>query len=127
MANDGEAETRRRILVEKEILAQAEMARQRVEMELGIEKHLKEQKEAKIKQNQKETQEKEKSQLWDYSGFLRDYLDENLVPFLADGLVEVCSKQPDDPVDALAEFLFKRSLDVPYPDPNEFGVDEEAD
>jgi len=27
MANDGEAETRRRILVEKEILAQAEMAR----------------------------------------------------------------------------------------------------
>jgi len=28
--------------------------------------------------------------------------------------------QPEDPVDALAEYLFKRSLDVPYPDPTSY-------
>jgi len=42
---------------------------------------------------------------------------DNLVPILTDGLIEVCRTQPDDPTDALAEYLFKRSLDVPYPDP----------
>ena len=42
---------------------------------------------------------------------------DNLVPILTDGLIEVCRTQPDDPVDSLAEYLFKRSLDVPYPDP----------
>lgn len=42
---------------------------------------------------------------------------DNLVPILTDGLIEVCRTQPEDPTDALAEYLFKRSLDVPYPDP----------
>ena len=42
---------------------------------------------------------------------------DNLVPILTEGLIETCKLQPDDPVDSLAEFLFKRSLDVPYPDP----------
>jgi adenylate kinase len=41
----------------------------------------------------------------------------NLVPILTDGLMEICKNQPDDPVDSLAEYLFKRSLDVPMKDP----------
>jgi len=45
---------------------------------------------------------------------------DNLVPILTDGLIEVCKKTPDDPVDYLAEYLFKRSLDVPYPDPTSY-------
>ena len=48
------------------------------------------------------------------------YLQDNLVTFLAEGLQEVCTKQPEDPVDALAEYLFKRSLDVRYPDPSQY-------
>ena len=39
------------------------------------------------------------------------------MPILTDGLIEICKGQPIDPIDALAEYLFRRSLDVPYPDP----------
>jgi adenylate kinase len=42
---------------------------------------------------------------------------DNLVPFLTEGLIDVCKTQPEDPVDALAEYLFKRSLEVNDPDP----------
>ena len=58
---------------------------------------------------------------------------DNLVPILTDGLIELCRKTPEDPVDYLvivynllkiiiiqAEYLFKRSLDVPYPDPTSY-------
>ena len=40
---------------------------------------------------------------------LRDYLMENVIPALAEGLLEVCRVLPDDPVDYLAEYLFKHS------------------
>ena len=50
---------------------------------------------------------------------------DNLVPILTDGLIEVCKKTPDDPVDYLAEYLFKRSLDVPYPDPTSYWIELE--
>lgn len=61
--------------------------------------------------------EEQKEQLDQKSQPIRQYLSDNLVPILTDGLIEVCRTQPDDPTDALAEYLFKRSLDVPYPDP----------
>jgi len=44
----------------------------------------------------------------------------NVMDQLADGLYNICKEQPDDPVDTLAEFLFKKSLDVGYPDPSAF-------
>jgi len=40
---------------------------------------------------------------------LRDYLMENVIPTLTEGLLEVCKVQPDDPVDYLAEWLFKNN------------------
>ena len=45
---------------------------------------------------------------------------DNLIPILSEGLIDVCKKAPEDPVDHLAAYLFKRSLDVPYPDPTTF-------
>ena len=48
------------------------------------------------------------------------YLQDNLVTFLAEGLQDICLKQPQDPVDALAEYLFKRSLEVRYKDPTQY-------
>jgi adenylate kinase len=45
---------------------------------------------------------------------------DNLVPFLTEGLIDVCKTQPADPVDALAEYLFKRSLEVNDPDPSSY-------
>jgi hypothetical protein len=43
-----------------------------------------------------------------------------MVGILSDGLIDVCRQCPDDPVDHLAEYLFKRSLDVVDPDPNQY-------
>lgn len=64
--------------------------------------------------------EQEKEELDTKSQPIRTYLNDNLVPILADGLIYVCVNQPDDPIDCLAEYLFKRSLDVPFPDPTTY-------
>jgi len=49
---------------------------------------------------------------------LRNYLLDNVVPILSQGILEVCQKLPDDPVDYLAEFLFEKSMQVPFKDPS---------
>ena len=51
---------------------------------------------------------------------LRHYLMDNVIPILADGLLEVCKMQPDDPVDYLAEYLFKHSSEVRQTDPSAY-------
>ena len=40
---------------------------------------------------------------------LRNYLMTNVIPTLTEGLIEVCKLKPDDPVDYLAEYLFKNN------------------
>lgn len=44
----------------------------------------------------------------------------NLVPILSEGIAELLHSFPRDPVDTLAEFMFKNSLKVPNPDPSTF-------
>lgn len=41
---------------------------------------------------------------------LRKYLMANVIPTLIDGLVDVCQTRPEDPIDYLAEYLFKASV-----------------
>lgn len=43
---------------------------------------------------------------------LRSYLLSNVIPPLVEGLLDVCATRPEDPVDHLAEFLFKYSLSL---------------
>ena len=69
------------------------------------------------KQNE---QNEEKDALDQSSRPLRRYLDANLVPILSEGIVEILTNFPSDPVDTLAEFLFQNSLKVPNPDPSTF-------
>jgi len=38
---------------------------------------------------------------------LRTYLTDNVMEKLTEGLIETCKVMPEDPVDFLAEFLFK--------------------
>ena len=46
--------------------------------------------------------------LFDY--FLhREYMMKYIIPELTEGLIEVCKVVPIDPVDYLAEFIFKKS------------------
>jgi adenylate kinase len=40
---------------------------------------------------------------------LRTFLMKHVMPTLTEGLAEVCRSRPDDPVDALAEYLFKNN------------------
>lgn len=40
---------------------------------------------------------------------LRNYLMQHVIPTLTEGLIEVCKLKPDDPVDHLAEWLFKNN------------------
>jgi len=43
---------------------------------------------------------------------IRQYLMDNLVPFLTQGLIELCKKVPQDPVDNLADFLLKKADEI---------------
>jgi len=66
------------------------LAYQRVIMEEGIEKELRKQKEAQIKSNQAAIREDQKEQLDQKSQPIRQYLIDNLVPILTEGLIHVC-------------------------------------
>ncbi|EFC39344.1 adenylate kinase [Naegleria gruberi] len=58
-----------------------------------------------------EIRKQEKIMLEVKSQPLRVYLMENVIPVLTKGLIEVCQMQPEDPVDYLAEWLFKQIPD----------------
>ncbi len=85
-----------------------------------MEKIIKQQKEETTKFNINVFREAQKDIIDTNSQAIRQYLQDNLVMFLADGLHAICIKQPEDPVDELAKYLFQRSLDVKYPDPTEY-------
>jgi len=36
---------------------------------------------------------------------------------LTEGIIQICKEKPEDPIDFLAEFLFRKSLQVKNPDP----------
>lgn len=40
---------------------------------------------------------------------IRQYLMDNVVPYLTEGLIDLCKDIPDDPVDYLAAFLLKKA------------------
>ena len=88
--------------------------------EENLEKILRKQKEQTLNVHTIALRDAQKEIIDTNSQAIRQYLQDNLVIFLADGLHTICTKQPEDPVDSLAEYLFKRSLDVKYPDPTEY-------
>lgn len=98
-----------------------ELARKAVNVqEENLEAILKKQKEAATKSQLIQLRNKQKEDLDAKSQPIRQYLLDNLFPFLTDGLIEVCKARPEDPTDFLAEYLFRRSVEVPYPDPTTY-------
>ena len=59
-----------------------------------------------------ELEKQEKDLLEKKSEVLRRYLSENVMPLLAKGILTVCESMPDDPVDALANFLLENSFNM---------------
>ena len=68
--------------------------------------------EKKTEMQIKDLQEREKKLLEKKSEVLRRYLNENVMPLLARGILNVCEYMPDDPVDALANFLLENSFNM---------------
>ncbi|NWU32963.1 KAD7 kinase, partial [Hylia prasina] len=61
---------------------------------------------------QEEVKKQEQELLEAQSVPLRNYLMKNVMPTLMQGINECCRIRPDDPVDFLAEYLFKNSPDI---------------
>lgn len=106
---------------ERETLKKRQLQqKQSLDREEIVERELRRQKETYTKHRLEQIKEYERDILDAKSQPIRQYLMDNLVPILTDGLLEVCKRTPEDPVDYLAEYLFRRSLDVPYPDPTSY-------
>ncbi|NXO85804.1 KAD7 kinase, partial [Sitta europaea] len=61
---------------------------------------------------QEEVKKQEQELLETQSAPLRNYLMKNVMPTLMQGINECCRIRPDDPVNFLAEYLFKNSPDI---------------
>ena len=66
----------------------------------------------KIQQKLREIKEREMNLLEKKSEILRRYLSENVMPLLAKGVLNICQNMPDDPVEALANYLMDNSLNL---------------
>lgn len=51
---------------------------------------------------------------------LQNYLYENVIPILSQGILEICKRCPEDPVDELAMFLMEKSVNVAFKDPSKY-------
>lgn len=72
------------------------------------------------KEKLRNLEQKEKNILISKSQDLRYYLIENVIPILSQGILEVCKKLPEDPVDDLAKFLMEKSGQVAFKDPSKY-------
>ena len=43
---------------------------------------------------------------------IRQYLMDNVVPHLTQGLIDLCKRVPTDPVECLADFLLKKADEI---------------
>lgn len=59
--------------------------------------------------------EKERKLLEEKSEVLRRYLAENVIPVLSKGILHVCQAIPEDPVDALANYLLDNAFNAKFP------------
>jgi len=72
-----------------------------------------EQNEKNIRNKLAELKEKEKILLEKKSEVLRRYLNEKVMPLLAKGILKICESIPEDPVEALANYLLDNSFNFP--------------
>ena len=72
-----------------------------------------EQNEKNIKNKLGELKEKEKILLEKKSEVLRRYQNEKVMPLLAKGILKICDNTPEDPVEALANYLLDNSFNMP--------------
>ena len=99
---------------EKEIKEDIEKQEEKKEKENLIEESKEKEKEKEEVIKSKEEIEKENvfKLLEKKSEVLRRYLSENVLPLLSLGILQVATDRPDDPVEALADFLLDKTLEM---------------
>lgn len=89
--------------------ARTEEAQKKQKMAEEAARKVKEEKEAlKLEK----LREQERDLLDQRSQPIRQYLMDNVVPHLTEGLIDLCKDIPDDPVDYLANFLLKKADEI---------------
>lgn len=98
------------------MIRKEEMEQQRAqkEQEENAIREAKQAKEKKIKDDamaakMEDIRKQERDLLDKRSQPIRQYLMDNVVPHLTEGLIELCKKVPDDAIDHLANFLLERA------------------
>ena len=119
MTYDEEEEAKRRLDYEREVEVVNVRLKDKKLQEENLEKILKKQKNQAIKHSQEQQRAKAKTDLDVASNEIRNYLHLTIEDILAKGLAEICLTQPEDPVDALAEYLFANALKVNAPNPQQ--------
>ena len=69
-------------------------------------------KDIKQKAKMEKLREQERDLLDKRSQPIRQYLMDNVVPHLTEGLIDLCKTIPDDPVDYLSNFLLKKADEI---------------
>ena len=92
MTYDEEEEARRAVIVSDEIKKSLDKEQMKAAQEEQLERVLKYQKEQAIKQNIKALDGQRKDAIDAKSQPIRQYLVDNLVPILTDGMIDVCKK-----------------------------------
>jgi adenylate kinase len=90
--------------------AAEETARADAEAKLFIEEHQRTAREQQAQERVTQVLEDDRELVEVCSQPLRKYLMSNVIPALVEGLMEVSKVRPEDPIDHLAEFLFKKSV-----------------
>ena len=96
---------------EKEIKEDSEKQEEKKEKENLIEESKEKEKEI-IKSKEEIEKENVFKLLEKKSEVLRRYLSENVLPLLSLGILQVATERPDDPVEALADFLLDKTLEM---------------
>ena len=98
---------------EKEIKEDSEKQEEKKEKENLIEESKEKEKEKEVIKSKEEIEKENVFKLLEKkSEVLRRYLSENVLPLLSLGILQVATDRPDDPVEALADFLLDKTLEM---------------
>jgi adenylate kinase len=102
------------LLIQKEEqeLAEKTAAEEAQRKQQAVESEQRKLKEAKDKIKMEKLREQERDLLDQRSQPIRQYLMDNVVPHLTEGLIDLCKNIPDDPTDYLANFLLKKADEI---------------
>ena len=102
------------LLIQKEEKENAERAisEEASKKQRSAEAEVKKVKDAKEAIKMERLREQERDLLDQRSQPIRQYLMDNVVPHLTEGLIDLCKTIPDDPTDYLANFLLKKADEI---------------